>query len=340
MKVCVVGAGAVGGLLATKLHLGGEHVSVIDKGATLVAIQNRGLRLEWQDGTIYEAKVDAYRHAADAGEQDLVILAVKAYDLEHVADAVRHLLHRDTMVMTVQNGMPWWYFQRIGGPLEGMKLNSVDPSGILSGSIEADRIIGCVAYPAATVTVPGSVRHVEGDRFSIGELDGAETRRAKEVAAALTRAGFRSRLIGDIRAELWLKAWGSLSFNPISALTHATMAEIGSLSEARKLAADMMAEAETIASKLGITFRHTIEERLLGAEKVGAHKTSMLQDVEAGNQLEVEAIIGAVLEMSRLTDTPAPVIRAVYALTKLLDQTTRAAKKHKRPRRVARFQAA
>ena len=340
MRVCVIGAGAIGGLVATKLHLAGEHVSVIDKGATLVAIRNRGLRLKWRDGTTYEAKVDAYGRAAKAGKQDLVILAVKAYDLEHVAHHITHLFHRDTMVMTLQNGIPWWYFRKIGGALDGTRLRSVDPSGALFDTIEADRIIGCVAYPAATVVTPGIVQHVEGDRFPIGELDGAETGRVKEVVAAFTRAGFRSRVISDIRAEHWLKAWGSLSFNPISALSHATMAGICRLPETRKLAGVMMAEAQSIASKLGIVFRHTIEERILGAEKVGDHKTSMLQDWEAENPLEVEALVGAILEMGRLTGVPTPVIETVYALTKLLDHTTRAVSRQKRARRAANFKAA
>jgi 2-dehydropantoate 2-reductase len=210
----------------------------------------------------------------------------------------------------------------------------------LFDTIEADRVLGCVAYPAATMKAPGVIRHVEGDRFPIGELDGAETARAKEVAAAFTRAGFRSRVVTNIRAELWLKAWGSVSFNPISALSRATMAGICRLPETRVLAAAMMAEAQSIALKFGITFRHTIEERLLGAEKVGDHKTSMLQDLEVQNQLEVEALVGAMLELGRLTGTPTPAIEAVYALTKLLDRTTRAASRQKRPRRVARFKAA
>ena len=176
MKVCVVGAGAIGGLVAAKLQLGGEHVSVIDREPQVVAIMNRGLRLRWCDGTVYEAKVEAYERAADAGKQDLVILAVKAYDLEHVARDIGHLLHRDTMVMTLQNGIPWWYFQKMGGHLDGTRLSSVDPTGILSDTIEADRIIGCVAYPAAAVVAPGIVQHVEGDRFPVGELDGVEIR--------------------------------------------------------------------------------------------------------------------------------------------------------------------
>ena len=339
MKVCVVGAGAIGGLVATKLHLAGERVSVVDRGSHLVAIRNRGLRLRWCDGSIYEAKVKAYERAADAGKQDIVVLGVKAYDLERVARDIGHLLHGDTMVMTLQNGIPWWYFRKIGGDLEGTRLRSVDPNGILSDTIEADRIIGCVAYPAAILVAPGVVRHVEGDRFPVGELDGAETERAKKVSDAFTRAGLRSRVLTDIRAELWLKAWGSVSFNPISALSHATMAGICRMLESRTLVETIMAETESIAAKLGITFRHTIEERVLGAERVGEHKTSMLQDLEAGNPLEVEALVGAVLEMGRLTGTPTPVIDVIYALTKLLDQMTQAASSREVARRPANIKA-
>jgi ketopantoate reductase len=340
MKVCVVGAGAIGGLVASKLHVAGEEVSVIDRGSHLVAIRNRGLRLRWQDGSVCEAKVNAYESAADAGKHDLVVLGVKAYDLEHVARDIGHLLHRDTMVMTLQNGIPWWYFQRMGGQFDGTRLRSVDPNGILSDAVEADRIIGCVAYPAAAVIAPGVIRHVEGDRFPLGELDGVETERAKKVSDAFTRAGLRSRVLTDVRAELWLKAWGSVSFNPISALSHATMAGICRMPETRKLTIAIMAEAQSIAAKLGIAFRHTIEERLLGAEKVGEHKTSMLQDWEAENPLEVEALVGSVVEIGRLTNTPIPVIEAVYALIKLLDQTTQAASSLKRARRRAHIKAA
>lgn len=340
MKVCVVGAGAIGGLVATKFHLAGERVSVIDRGPHLVAIRNSGLRLRWHDGTVYDAKVATYEHAAEAGEQDLVVLGVKAYDLEHVARDIAHLLHRDTMVVTLQNGLPWWYFQKLGGHLDGTRLRSVDPTGLLSDMIDADRIIGCVAYPAAALLAPGIVGHVEGERFPVGELDGVETERVKIVSDAFNRAGLRSRVLTDIRAELWLKAWGSLSFNPISALSHATMAGICRMPEARKLTIAMMAEAQSIAAKLGITFRHTIEERLHGAEKVGEHKTSMFQDLEAGNPLEVEALVGAVLEIGRLTNTPTPVIEAVYALTKLLDQTAQAARGLKNVRKPANIKVA
>jgi ketopantoate reductase len=324
MKVCVVGAGAIGGLLAVKLALAGETVSVIDRGPHLAAIRSKGLQLHWHDGTIWKANVKAFDKAADAGEQDLIVLGVKAYDLHRVAQDIHHLLGPDTIVMTVQNGIPWWYFHKEGGGFDGRRLETLDPSGLLSEAIHADRILGCVAYPAAALSAPGVVEHVEGERFPVGELDGRESERATRISDALIKAGLKSRVLTDIRAEIWLKAWGSLTFNPISALSHATMAGICRFPETRRLAVAMMTEAEVIASKLGITFRHTIEQRVEGAEKVGEHKTSMLQDLEAGKPLENEALIGAILEMGRLTDTPTPVIESVYALVKLLDDVTQA----------------
>jgi len=320
MRVCVVGAGAIGGLMAAKLALAGNAVTVIDLGAHLAAIKQNGLKLEWHDGKVQIAEVTAVDKAADAGKQDLVILAVKAHFLEQVVRDIDHLLEPDTMVMTVQNGLPWWYFQKLAGKYDNKKLATLDPTGILSKKIDAARIIGCVVYPAAAVTAPGVIHHVEGDRFPIGEIDGKETDRAKAVHDLFVKAGLKSRVLNDIRSEIWLKAWGNLSFNPISALTHATLLDICQFPETRHLAAKMMEEAQAIAQKLGVTFRVSIDKRIAGAEAVGAHKTSMLQDVEAGRSLETEALIGSVLEMARLTETPAPAIEAVYACVKLLNK--------------------
>ena len=320
LRVCVVGAGAIGGLIAAKLALAGNPVTVVDLGPHLAAIKANGIRLEGHDGTVETAKVVAVEKAADAGKQDLVVLAVKAHYLDQVVREIDHLLDRDTMILTVQNGLPWWYFQKLGGKYDNRKLESLDPTGILTKRIDADRIIGCVVYPAAAVTAPGVIHHVEGDRFPIGELDGKETERVKRLHDMFVKAGLKSRVLKDIRSEIWLKAWGNLSFNPISALTHATLADICQFSETRRLAARMMEEAEAVAKKLGVTFRVTIEKRIAGAESVGAHKTSMLQDVEAGRSLETEALIGSVIEMARLTETPVPAIESVYALVKLLNK--------------------
>ncbi|MBI4292208.1 MAG: 2-dehydropantoate 2-reductase [Betaproteobacteria bacterium] len=320
MRVCVVGAGAIGGLMAAKLGLAGNDVAVIDQGAHLAAIQNGGLKLEWHDGKVETAKVKAFDKAGDAGKQDLVILAVKAHFLDQVVRDIDPLLGPNTIVLTVQNGLPWWYFQKLGGKYDNRKLESLDPSGVLTEKIDASRLVGCVVYPAAAVTAPGVIHHVEGDRFPIGELDGKESERAKLLHDVLVKAGLKSRVLTDIRSEIWLKAWGNLSFNPISALTHATLVDICQFPETRHLAAKMMEEAQVIAQKLGITFRVSIEKRIAGAEAVGPHKTSMLQDVEAGRSLETEALIGSVLEMAKVTDTPAPAIESVYALVKLLNK--------------------
>ena len=320
IRICVVGAGAIGGLMAAKLALAGNEVTVIDVGLQLDAIKKNGLKLIWHDGKEFTAKVRGVASAAEAGQQDLIILAVKAHLLENVVRDLDALLGPDTVIMTVQNGLPWWYFQHLGGQYDGHKMQSLDPTGILSRKVDPGRIIGCVVYPAASVPEPGVIRHVEGDRFPIGELDGKETERVKKVHDVLVAAGLKSRVLNDIRSEIWLKAWGNLSFNPISALSHATLEDICRFEETRKLAGDMMREAQIVAEKLGVKFRHTIEKRIQGAEAVGRHKTSMLQDVEAGRALETEALIGSILEMARITNTPAPSIEAVYACVKLLNK--------------------
>jgi 2-dehydropantoate 2-reductase len=319
-RICVVGAGAIGGLLAAKFALAGEDVTVIDQGAHLAAIQKGGLKLEWHDGKVQTAKMKAVNKASEAGKQDLVVLAVKAHFLDQVVRDIDHLLDKDTIVLTVQNGLPWWYFQKLGGKYDNQRLESLDPSGVLTKKVEAERLIGCVVYPAAAVTSPGVIHHVEGDRFPIGELDGKTRERTKSLHDLFVKSGLKSRVLKDIRSEIWLKAWGNLSFNPISALTHATLVDICQFAETRALAATMMKEAQDIAEKLGVTFRVSIDKRIAGAESVGAHKTSMLQDVEAGRSLETEALIGSILEMAKITNTPAPAIESVYALVKLLNK--------------------
>ncbi len=320
MKICVIGAGAIGGMLAVKLGLAGEDVTVIARGPKLDAIRENGFKLIWEDGTEHVAKVGVTDNIGEVGPQDVVILAVKAHHLDQVAREVPSLVGDDTMIVTVQNGIPWWYFHKHGGKFEDHRLETLDPDGVLEKNIDGDKIIGCIAYPAATVEAPGVIHHVEGDRFPVGELDGSESERVQTLHDMLVNSGLRSRVLDDIRAEIWLKAWGNLSFNPISALTHATLVDICQFKETRKLSETMMREAQEIAEKLNITFRHTIEKRIAGAEGVGAHKTSMLQDVEAGRALETEALIGAVLELGQLTETPVPAIEAVYACVKLLNK--------------------
>jgi 2-dehydropantoate 2-reductase len=264
-------------------------------------------------------------HATDdyrqAGPQDLVILALKAHQVDAVADQLPLLFGPDTCVVTMQNGIPYWYFHQHGGPLEGRQVRSVDPDGRLAACIPPERVIGCVVYPASELVAPGVVRHVEGERFPVGELDGSNSARVQAVSECFTRAGFKAPVLDNIRAEIWLKLWGNLSFNPISALSHSTLEGICQFPLARELAAEMMREAEAVAGKLGISFRVTLDKRIAGAEKVGRHKTSMLMDVEAGRGPEIDALVGSVVELGRFTGTPTPHIDSVYALVKLLERT-------------------
>jgi len=319
VKIAIVGCGAIGGYVGAKLALAGEAVTFIARGATLDALRTRGLTLQLADGTTHVIReVSATADYAGAGAQDLVILAVKAHQLEAVARQVPELFGPDTVVVTMQNGIPYWYFHRHGGPLAGSIVRSVDPNGTLARFIPAERVLGCVVYPATELLSPGEVRHVEGERFPIGELDGSRSARAQRVSDCFTRAGFKAPVLEDIRAEIWLKLWGNLCFNPISALTRATLEDICQFPPTRELAATMMGEAQAIAEKLGIRFRVSIERRIAGAEKVGHHRTSMLQDVEAGRAPELDALLGSVVELGRLTQTATPHIDTVYGLTHLL----------------------
>ena len=323
MKIAIIGAGAIGGLVGARLALAGEDVTFIVRGRNLDAIRERGIKLITTDGMEHTAlHVKATDDYAEAGPQDVVIPAMKAHQLEAVVDALPHLLGPDTTIVPMQNGIPYWYFQKHGGPHEGTRVASVDPQGRIAAGIEADRVLGCIVYPASVLVAPGVVRHIEGDRFPLGELDGrADTERVRRIAACFTEAGFKAPVLDDIRAEVWLKLWGNLSFNPISSLTHSTLVDICQYPLTRELAADMMREAQAVAHKLGIAFRVPLERRIAGAEKVGRHKTSMLQDVEAGHELEVDALLGSVVELARLTDTPTPHIDSLYALVKLLART-------------------
>ncbi|MGO9803731.1 MAG: 2-dehydropantoate 2-reductase [Steroidobacteraceae bacterium] len=319
MKIAIVGAGAVGGYVGVKLALAGEEVTFLARGANLEAIRSRGVKLIMNDGIELVAhNVRATADYAAAGPQDLVMLAVKAHQVESVAHALPGLFGPHTSVVTMQNGIPYWYFHRQAGAFEGRCVTAVDPRGVCVQQIPPARVIGCVVYPASVLEAPGIIRHIEGDRFPVGELDGAASARVQAVSACLTRAGLQAPVLDNIRAEIWLKLWGNMTFNPISALTRATLSEICQYPPTRSLAGVMMVEAQSVASKLGITFRVPIERRIAGAERVGRHKTSMLQDLEAGRALEIDALLGSVLELARMTETPVPTLEAVHALTTLL----------------------
>ncbi|HEY3784739.1 MAG TPA: 2-dehydropantoate 2-reductase [Steroidobacteraceae bacterium] len=322
MKVAIVGVGAIGGYVGARLALAGEDVTFVARGANLEALRTKGIRLVLADGS-EEAmpEVKATSDYTAPGPQDVVVLAMKAHQVANVIADVPKLFSEHTVVVPMQNGIPYWYFHRHLGKLAGTCVQSVDPGGVIGAHIPAERVIGCVVYPATEMLSYGVIKHVEGNRFPVGEPDGTTTERVTAVSECLQRGGLKSPILPDIRSEIWLKLWGNMTFNPISALTRATLAGICQYPPSRELATAMMTEAQTIAHKLGITFRVPLEKRIAGAEKVGHHKTSMLQDIEAGRALEVDALLGAVVELGRLTDTPTPHLDTVHTLTKLLAKT-------------------
>jgi 2-dehydropantoate 2-reductase len=328
MRICIVGGGgAIGGYLAVSLARAGNDVTVMARGATLKAIQERGLQLIMENEPApLEAKVKAVEKLTEAGPQDLIILAVKAHQVTPVAADLKTMLdaNPECVLIPMQNGIPFWYFQRHGGPLEGRSVETVDHGGEVMKQINPNQIIGCVVYPATTTEGPGIIKHVEGNRFPIGELDGTMSDRAAKISEAFVAAGLKSPVLDNIRAEIWLKLWGNMTFNPISALSHGTLEGICQYPLTRDLARMMMTEAQTIANKLNITFRVDIERRIAGAEKVGRHKTSMLQDLEDGRALEIDALLGSVIELGQMTDTPTPCLTTVFALAKHLDDNVQA----------------
>jgi len=325
MKIAIVGAGAIGGLLGSRLSLAGEDVAFIARNRNLLAIEQHGFRLVEDDGReLHAPRVRAYADGSDAGPQDVVLLAVKAHQVKDVLPAMQGLLGPQTPVVTMTNGLPWWYFQRLAGPYENRVLESVDPGGEIAAAIDPGRVIGSVVYPAAELLEPGKVRRVEGNRFTLGEPDGRRSPRLDALAEALTRAGFKAPVTKDIRGEIWFKLWGTLSFNPVSALSHATLEGICRDPGGRAVVEAMMREAQAVAKKLGVVFKVSIEKRIAGAEAVGAHKTSMLQDVEQGRPLELEALVGSVVELGRITGVATPAIDAIYAVTGLLARTLEA----------------
>ncbi len=318
MRFAIYGAGAIGAFLGAKLAAAGEDVSLIARGPHLRAMQEHGVRVHSPDGD-FEARPLATDDPSDVGEVDYLVLAVKAHGLTAIAPLLAPLIGDGTAVVPAQNGIPWWYFQRHGGPWEGTPLESADPGGVIAAHVPPERIIGCVVYPAAAIASPGVIEHTEGDRFSIGELDGSTSERARTLSAAIGRAGLRAPIRSNIRQEIWVKVLGNIAFNPVSALTRASMAEIARDPDASAVVRAMMEEAHGVATELGADIPVSIEARMAGAEAVGAHKTSMLQDVEAAKPLELGGLVGAVLELGGMLGRPMPYTSAVYACAKLLD---------------------
>ena len=321
MKICVIGGGgAIGGYLAAKLSRAGNQVTVVARGATLAAIQKNGLTLHMENEPHpITAQVRAVEKIRDVGIPDVIMLAVKAHQIEPIVDDLASIIGPDTVLIPMQNGIPWWYFQNLPGKFEDFPVETVDAGGQIMKKINPRNVIGCVVYPATYSESPGVIRHVEGNRFPLGELDGSQSERIQKISQMMSDAGFKSPVLDDIRSEIWLKLWGNMTFNPISALTHEHLEGICRNPLTKDLARCMMLEAQTIAEKLGVVFRVDVERRISGAEKVGKHKTSMLQDLEAGNNLEIDALLGSVIELGQITNTLTPCLSTVFALTKLLN---------------------
>jgi 2-dehydropantoate 2-reductase len=320
MRICIYGAGAIGGFLGAELALAGVEVTLIARGAHLAAIRKDGLAL-LAGGRERIARPAATDDPAEAGPHDVVVVSMKAHSAAASAAAMAPLLGPDTAVVTAVNGVPWWYFYRLPGPYEGHQLESVDPGGRQWKLIGPERAIGCVVYPACEVIRPGVVRHIEGDRFLLGEPDGSRSARVTAVSEAFIRAGFKAPVRPNIRDEIWLKLWGNLSFNPISVLTGATLEVIASDPGTRAVARAMMVEGRAIGEALGVEFRLDVDRRIEGAKAVGAHKTSMLQDLEKGRPMEIDAVVGAVAELGQLVGIATPAIDTVLALVRQRAQT-------------------
>jgi len=321
MKICVFGAGAIGGYMGVKLAQAGADVSLVARGPHLAAMQAKGLTLIEEDGAPQTVQVTASDNPADLGPQDYVIVTLKAHSVPAVVPKMQPLIGPNTTIVSGVNGVPWWYFHKIGGALEGTRLASVDPGDAQWDGFGPDRVLGCVVYPAAEVQEPGTIKHIEGNRFSLGEPDGSKSERAMALSKALSAAGLKAPVRPRLRDEIWVKLWGNLSFNPISALTHATLDVLCTDEGTRPVARNMMLEAQAIAEKLGVKFPIDVDRRIDGGAAVGAHRTSMLQDLEQGRPMEIDALLGSVQELGRVTDTPTPIIDTVLALTKLRGRT-------------------
>jgi 2-dehydropantoate 2-reductase len=317
MKICIFGAGAIGGYMGVKLAQAGADVSLVARGPHLAAMQSKGLTLHEEGQEAVTVPVTASDNPADLGVQDYVIVTLKAHSVPSVVDKMQPLIGENTTIVSGVNGVPWWYFHGLDSPHAGKQLESVDPGGVQWRGFGPERVLGCVVYPAAEVIEPGVIRHIEGNRFSLGEPDGSKSERALALSKALMAAGLKAPVRPRIRDEIWIKLWGNLSFNPISALTHATLDVLCTDPGTRAVARGMMLEAQKIAEKLGVKFPIDVERRIDGGAAVGAHRTSMWQDLDLGRPMEIDALVTSVQELGQLTSTPTPTIDTVAALIKL-----------------------
>jgi 2-dehydropantoate 2-reductase len=319
VRIVIAGAGAIGGYIGARLAKSGADVVLFARGPHLRAMQEHGLRVISPDGD-FEVKPEVTGDLNAIGRADVIFLGVKAHGLTTLARQLRPLFGPDTAVVSTQNGIPWWYFQGYGGELEGLRLERVDPGGVIADSIEPRRVVGSLAYFATDIVEPGVIRHTEGNKISFGEPDGTKSERARTIAEPLIAAGFRCPINPRFRHEIWVKLLGNVAFNPLSALTGATLEELVRHPDVSKVVRALMAETEAVAARLDIELPISIDRRMTGAGKVGAHKTSMLQDFEAGRPMELEAIVGAVVELGDRLGVAMPATRTVYACAKLLDE--------------------
>ncbi len=313
MKVCIYGAGAIGGYVGAQLAIAGADVSLVARGPHLKAMRENGLKLRI-GGEERVAKVTCTDDPAELGAQDFVFVSLKAHSIPGVVDAMQPLLNDNTSIVTAVNGIPYWYFYQHGNEFEGTTLQTIDPGARQWTALGPERAIGCIVYPATEVVEPGVIQHVYGDKFPLGEPSGEQTERVQQLSKMMESAGLRAPVMDNIRDEMWLKLWGNLSFNPISALTHATLDVITTTPGTRAVAKAMMLEGQAIAERLGVKFRVDVERRINGAGAVGAHKTSMLQDLERGRAMEIDPLVAVVQELGVLTGIPTPTIDTVLAL--------------------------
>ena len=320
MKFLIAGAGAIGAYMGACMARAGQDVTLFARGPHLRAMQEHGVRVKSVDGD-FEAHPKIAENLERVGPVDVVFLGVKAHGLTQLAPQLKPALGPDTAVVGTQNGIPWWFFQGWGGEHQGMHLERVDPGGTIAAAIEPRRVLGSIVYFATDIVEPGVVRHTEGNRISLGEPDSTRSDRSRQIAEALIAAGLRCPVTTRIRQEIWVKILGNVAFNPISALTGATLVKMARDPDVNALVRRIMEETVAVGAKLGLEVPITIDQRIAGAEKVGEHKTSMLQDLEAGRPIELEAVVGAVVELGERINVPMPHTRAVYACTKLLAQT-------------------
>jgi 2-dehydropantoate 2-reductase len=317
MRFLIAGAGAIGAYIGACMAKAGFDVTLFARGPHLRAMQERGVQVKSPEGD-FEARPAVSGSLDEVGLVDVVFLAVKAHGLQQLAPLLQSVLGPDTAVVSTQNGIPWWYFQGFGGQWDGMHLERIDPGGVISRAIEARRVLGSIVYFSAEIASPGVVQHTEGNRITLGEPDGTRSDRSRKIAEALIASGLRCPVTPRIRHEIWVKLLGNASFNPVSALTRATLVQMARNSEVAAVIRNIMQEVEAVSHKLGMELPISIDQRMAGAEKVGEHKTSMLQDLEAGRPLEIEALVGSVVELGERVGVSMPHLRTVYACTKLL----------------------